>query len=331
MSILVDGALLLLGFVALVKGADFLIEGAVSLARRFKISDLIIGLTVVAFGTSLPELFVSIIASNDGSSGLLIGNILGSNISNILLIMGCSAIFYKINIKDATVWNEIPFSLLAAIVVVILANHILIDGLQTSQITRSDGLILLSFFAIFLYYIYTMMKNDKENIGITDAKYDLVVSVSYIIAGIIGLYLGGEWVVNSAVSIANFLGISQALIGLTIVAIGTSLPELVTSILAAIKKNPDLAVGNIVGSNIFNIFFVLAIASLINPISFEPARNLDILVVVLSSLALFLFALFGKKKMTLQRSEGIILLLMYVLYILYLVLSSVGIIPTFVF
>jgi len=311
--------LFLIGLLVLVKGADFLVEGSISLARLFKVSDLVIGLTIVSLGTSLPELFVSILASLDGNTDILIGNILGSNIANILLIGGAAAIFARIKILDSTVWKELPLSLLAAVVVAILANELLIDGIAPPQLTRSDGLILLSFFAIFLYYVYGMKQKSEDPKHIIKPKHNLFVSVGYVLAGIIGLYLGGEFVVNGAIFIAQYLGVPQALIGLTIVAVGTSLPELVTSIVAATKNNADLAVGNIVGSNIFNLFLVLGIASLINPIYFAPERNFDVIMVVIASVALFLAAFLGKEKKTLTHREGIIFLLLYLAYLAFLI------------
>lgn len=315
-------ALFVFGLALLLKGADFLIEGSQSIAKKFNISDLVIGLTVVSFGTSLPELIVSVFASLNGSTDLLIGNILGSNISNILLIAGVSAILTKIVISPGTVWKEIPFSLLAALVVAILANDILLDGLAISQLSRSDGLILLSFFVIFLYYVYGITKNTLENKEHTESKYNLYVSIAYILAGIMGLFLGGQWVVEGALAIAQYFNISESLVGLTILAIGTSLPELITSLVAAAKKNADMAIGNIVGSNIFNIFLVLGISAIISPVHFVAERNIDLFVVILASIIFFLAANFGKEKMSIQKHEGAIFLLLYFGYIAFLVINS---------
>ena len=315
-------ALFIFGLVLLLKGADFLIEGSQSIAERFNISDLVIGLTIVSFGTSLPELIVSVFASLNGSTDLLIGNIFGSNISNILLIAGSAAIVSKITIGHGTVWKEIPFSLLAALVVAILANDILIDGTSVSQLSKSDGLILLSFFAIFLYYVYGITKNTAENQEKTKPKYSPYTSIAYILAGIICLFLGGQWVVAGALTIADYFQISESIVGLTILAIGTSLPELTTSVVAALKKNADIAVGNVVGSNIFNLFLVLGVSALINPVHFVAERNLDILMVIIASVLFFLAANTGKEKMTLERHEGVFFLLIYFGYLAFLIINS---------
>ncbi|PIT84633.1 sodium:proton exchanger [Candidatus Micrarchaeota archaeon CG10_big_fil_rev_8_21_14_0_10_45_29] len=312
-----------LGFVCLVKGADFLVEGAVSIARKFDVSDLVVGLTIVSFGTSLPEFVVNVIASFGGNSELLIGNILGSNISNILLIVGITALIYKITLKRGTVYKEIPISLFAALVLILLANDALLDSSASSQIDRGDGFVLLAFFLLFLYYVYGITRNREEKeIHHTSAKYPPHISVFYILAGILGLYLGGVWVVDGAVEMATFFGISQSVIGLTIVAIGTSLPELVTSAVAAMKKNSDLAIGNIVGSNIFNIFFVLGASAIITPVPFLFERNLDLGVVIFASLLLFMFAAIFKPPHVISKKEGALLFICYVIYIAFLVISA---------
>ncbi|MFH1307055.1 MAG: calcium/sodium antiporter [Candidatus Micrarchaeota archaeon] len=320
-------ALFILGFVALVKGADFLIKGSVAIARRFNVSDLVIGLTIVSFGTSLPELIVSLIASVDGSTDLLIGNILGSNISNILLIMGIAAIISKISLPHATTWKEIPFSLLAALVIAVLANDILLDGDSISEITRGDGFILLCFFLLFLYYVYGMTRNDqnerkKNKKAGAPPEYSLPTSAMYLFIGLLGLYLGGRWVVEGAIFMAGQLGISESIIGLSIVAIGTSLPELITSILAALRKNVDLAIGNVVGSNIFNLFFVLGLASLLNPIPFAFDRNIDLLMVIFSSVLLFIMAVFYKPPLFISKYQGAALLAIYGIYLWFLLVSA---------
>jgi cation:H+ antiporter len=314
--------LFLLGFVLLIKGADFLVDGASAIARRFNISDLVIGLTVVAFGTSTPELFVNIVASARGNTDIAIGNVLGSNISNVFLILGISAIIYPLSVSKGTVWKEIPFSLLAVITLGLMANDQVIDGDGSSLLTRIDGLVLLAFFTIFLYYSFSIAKAIEGLDEHVPAKAtSFVKSILLVIAGLIGLTLGGKWIVDGAVTLAKSFGMSESLVGLTIVAVGTSLPELATSAMAAYKKNVDIAVGNVVGSNIFNIFFVLGISATIKPLPFQTKSNLDIAVVTVSSLLLFLFMFTGKKR-SLDRWEGIVSLFLYGGYIALLIIKE---------
>jgi len=314
--------LFLTGFIFLVKGANFLIDGASSVAQKLKVSDLVIGLTVVAFGTSTPELFVNIIASIKGTTDIAIGNILGSNIANILLILGISSIIYPLAVIKGTVWRGIPLSLLAALLLGILANDQLIDKDGPSALSRIDGLVFISFFIIFMYYSFSIAKRiEGMDAHIPRKQYGLIKSLLLIILGLIGLAIGGKWIVDGAVSLALKLGVSQSLIGLTIVAVGTSLPELATSVVAALKKNPEIAVGNIVGSNIFNIFFVLGISSIIRPIPFQVKDNIDISVVILSSLLLFISMFTGKKRL-IDRWEGIAFVILYVGYILFLIIEG---------
>jgi len=314
-------ALFIIGFVILIKGADLLVDGASSIARRFNVSSLVIGLTVVAFGTSAPELVINIIASIQGNAEIAIGNILGSNTSNILLILGVSAIIYPLTVQKSTVWKEIPFSLLAAIVVGIMANDALIDRTASSALTRADGLVLLSFFIIFMYYTFGIAKIEGEEEAAEAMQVNLLKPAIFILLGLVGLTLGGKWIVDGAVQIATDFGVSQALIGLTVVAIGTSLPELATSAVAAYRRNVDIAVGNVVGSNIFNLFWVLGLSSIINPLPFQPARNTDIGVVVLASLLLFIF-LFTGRKHKLDRTEGIFFVIAYVSYLVFLAIRG---------
>lgn len=313
--------LFIVGFALLIKGADLLVDGSASVAKKLKIPAIVIGLTIVAFGTSAPELVVNIFAAAQGNTAIAIGNILGSNIANILLILGVSAMIFPLAVKKNTTWKEIPFSLLAALVVGVLANDMLIDETTSSALTRTDGLILISFFIIFVAYIVGVAKE-----GFFEQKTEIKEigtgrSFFYILIGLAGLTLGGKWIVDGAVQIATVLGVSQSLIGLTIVAIGTSLPELATSAVAAYKKNPDIAVGNVVGSNIFNIFWVLGISSIIRPLPFQPAMNIDIGMVVLASLALFAFMFIGQKRL-LERWQGALFVLAYVLYVVFLVVRG---------
>lgn len=312
--------LFIIGFIILVKGADLLVDGASSIAKKLNVSDLIIGLTLVAFGTSTPEMFVNIFASIQDHSEIAIGNILGSNIANILLILGVSAIIFPLKFQSATIWREISFSLLAALMLGILANDHLIDHKEHSELSRSDGLVLLGFFIIFMYYVLRIARRSKSTTR--DFKqFSSFRPVSSIILGLTGLALGGTWIINGAVEIAGQFGVSEYLIGLTIVAIGTSLPELATSAVAAYKKNTDIAIGNVVGSNIFNIFWVLGISALIKPLPFQPAGNSDIVMVIFASILLFAFLLIGKKQL-LERWQGGLFVLMYVGYIAFLIMRG---------
>lgn len=312
--------LLAIGFFILIKGADLLVEGSSSIAKKLNISNIVIGLTIVAFGTSAPEFIVNIIASGQGNTDIAIGNILGSNIANILLILGISSIIYPIAAKKNTVLKEIPFSLLAAILIGIMANDAFLEGTSFSSLTRIDGLVLLSFFIIFLYYVFGITKSDRDIVEAEGIKsFGYAKSTAYILLGLGGLTLGGKWIVDSAVTIAQSLNVSQSLIGLTIVALGTSLPELATSAVAAYKKQTDIAIGNIVGSNIFNIFWVLGASALINPLPLNPKNNADIVMTISASLILFL-AMYTGKKHTIERWQGYLMVGMYVAYILFLII-----------
>lgn len=319
---LLDFILFLLGFLILIKGADLLVKGASAIARRFHISDLVIGLTVVAFGTSTPELFVNIVASLKGNTAIAIGNVLGSNIANILLILGISALIYPLSVTKSTVWKEIPFSLLAATILGLMANDARIDGGVLSSLNRTDGLVLLCFFIIFLYYTHSIAKDIKGTADhIPSAPRDIFRSVANVSLGILGLTLGGKWIVEGAIQLALSLSISETLVGLTIVAVGTSLPELATSAMAAYRRNVEIAVGNIVGSNIFNIFFVLGTSATIQPLPLQSNSNLDILIGIMASLMLFFFMFTGKKR-SLDRWEGFAFVCCYIGYVVFLIVNT---------
>lgn len=314
--------LFLLGFVLLIKGSDFLVDGASSIARRLNVSDLVIGLTVVAFGTSTPELFVNIVASIRGNTDIAIGNILGSNISNVLLILGISSVIYPLTVTKGTVWKEIPLSLLAAFILGILAKDQWIDKGGFSVLTRIDGLVFLSFFIIFLYYSFSIAKRIEGMDEHVPARvYGLGMSLILMLIGLIALTLGGKWIVDGAVHMALGFGMSESMVGLTIVAVGTSLPELATSAMAAYKKNVEIAVGNVVGSNIFNIFFVLGMSSFVKPLPFQTKNNIDIGMVILASLLLFVYMFTGKKR-SLDRWEGAIFIGLYVCYITFVIIRG---------
>lgn len=310
--------LFVIGFIILIKGADALVAGASSLAKRFNISNLVIGLTVVAFGTSAPELIVNVIASFQGNTDIAIGNIIGSNIANILLILGVSSIIYPLTVKKNTVWKEIPLSLLAALMLGVLANDVLLDNASYSALTRIDGMVLIAFFIIFMYYTFGIAKAENGDAGEDIEQATTAKAIAFILLGLAGLAIGGKWIVDGAVQIASSLGVSQAFIGLSIVAIGTSLPELATSAVAAYKKNSDIAIGNVVGSNIFNIFWVLGLSATIRPLPFKPASNADIGMVILASFLLFGLLFLGRRH-KLGKAEGIVFVLAYVAYIGFLI------------
>ncbi|MDQ3535414.1 MAG: calcium/sodium antiporter [Bacteroidota bacterium] len=311
--------LFILGFFFLIKGADVLVNGATIIARRIEISDMIIGLTIVSFGTSMPELIVSIISAVKGNADLAIGNILGSNIANILLILGISAMITELPIRKTTVLSEIPFSLIATLLMGFLANAALFESRKELMISRIDGFILLFFFTLFLIYIF---KAAKEEVYVEEKSSavsgTLSRSIFMIIIGIIALFLGGKWVVDGAVLIAGNFGMSQSFIGLTVVAVGTSLPELVTSAIAAFKKKADIAVGNVIGSNIFNILWILGLSAVIRPLPFEVISNMDIVMIIFTS-SLLLIAISLGKTYSIGRLSGFIFFIGYLAYLWYLV------------
>ncbi|WP_114783150.1 calcium/sodium antiporter [Botryobacter ruber] len=311
--------LLLLGFVLLIKGADTLVTGASSIAKRYEIPDMVVGLTIVSFGTSLPELIINILSSLQGQSELAIGNVFGSNVANLLLIIGITAIICPLPIKRNTVITEIPFSLIATLLVGFLANAVLFGDKTQLYISRIDGGILLFFFVLFMAYIYNVAKTNNEP-GLEQATpfMSLGKSVAYITLGGAGLFLGGKWVVDSAVSIAGVFNLSESFIGLTVVAIGTSLPELVTSAVAAYRRNIDIAVGNVIGSNIFNLLWILGISAIINPIPFNVISNSDIIMMIFASTLLIIVLPIGRRN-TIDRWNGILFLLIYIGYIIFLI------------
>jgi len=312
--------LLIAGFAPLIIGANLLVDNASSLAKRLKIPSMVIGLTIVGFGTSAPELVVNLLASIEKNSDLALGNIIGSNIFNILGILGISAIVYPLAIKKNTTWIEIPLCLLSAVIVILMSNDRIIDKMNYSIISRIDGSILLLFFIIFLSYNITLLKTAQYNDEIIVKDKPAFNSLLLILTGLILLIAGGRIIVVSASKVASDIGLSQRVIALTIVSIGTSLPELATSVIAARKKNVDLAIGNIVGSNIFNVFFILGISSVVHPVSLQPLSNIDMILNIFASLLLFIFIFIGKGR-TIGRAEGAIFLLIYIIYIGFLIIS----------
>ncbi|MBL3657727.1 calcium/sodium antiporter [Fulvivirga sediminis] len=310
-----------IGFVLLIKGADYLVIGASSIAKRFKISEMIIGLTIVSFGTSLPELLVNLSASFRGSSEIAIGNIFGSNIANILLILGVSAVIRPLPITKNIYFSEIPFSLIATLLVGFLANAALFSDSRLLTLSRLDGIILLVFFSLFMGYIYVvhLSNQSKQDVMInTEEILSVKKTTIYVFGGLIALYFGGEWVVEGSIKIAEQFGLSETFIGLTVIAIGTSLPELFTSAVAAYRNNTDIAVGNVVGSNIFNLLWILGISAVIRPLPFDVASNTDIVMIIIAS-ALLLFAVAVGRGAKIVRWEGMLFMVVYIGYIYYLV------------
>lgn len=312
--------ILLAGFGVLIVGANMLVNSASALAKKLNIPNIVIGLTIVAFGTSSPELIVNVFASVNENSGLVLGNVIGSNVFNILGILGLSAVIYPLSVKNNTTWIEIPLCLLSAVVLIIVANDAIIDGDNASLISRSDGIILLSFFLIFLVYNIQLSKQGGASEDVPVKDYPVGKAVMLLIGGLVLLVIGGRTIVFSAVEIATIFSVPERIIGLTIVSVGTSLPELATSVVAARKKNVDIAIGNIVGSNIFNVFLILGISTVIHPVDVQGLSNIDMLINVFISLVLFLFLFTGKGR-RLDRIEGGIFVLGYIAYVVMLILN----------
>lgn len=315
--------LLFIGFTLLIKGADFLVKGASSLAKKFDVSELVIGLTIVAFGTSAPELIVSIVSSTKGLNEVVFGNVIGSNLFNLFFILGVSGIIYPIVVKRSTIRKEIPFSLFATLLLLILANDSILWGGE-NEFSRIDAIILLIFFVFFLIYVFKNQKKDQEAIindpfviPETEKTYSLPTMILMVTGGLAGLVFGGQMVVDNAVIIARTFNLSDKLIGLTIIAAGTSLPELATSAVAAFKKNSDIAIGNIVGSNIFNILFILSISGLLQPMPYDTILNVDLYILIAGTILLFI--LFLGKSSRLSRGEAALLLAGYIIYLFYLI------------
>lgn len=307
--------LLLSGLFLLIKSADYLIQGATAIGQRFKISPLVIGLTLVAFGTSLPELIVTIFASLRDTGDIIMGNIIGSNLANSLLALGILGVLIPVSMSSATVWKQIPFALLAALILLILS----VTGGVTTIISLTDGLLLLLLFGVFLYYLYDIISRDNHFLIIDQPKKPLFQSFLMILLSILGLYVGGKFTVDSVVSIAQTWGWSEFLISATIISIGTSLPEIITSLVALRKKNLDVAVGNIIGSNVFNIFMVLGVAAVIRPVHVAPFLIFDLLFLVSISAVIFIFMFIGKHY-TLTYKKGVFLLLMYTIYLIVIIM-----------
>ena len=312
--------LLLIGGLALILlGANGLTDGAAAVAKRFRISDLVIGLTIVAFGTSAPELVISVMAAMGGSAEMAIGNVVGSNIFNVLMIIGVTALVLPIKVGQGTLSKEIPLMILCSFVIAFMANDVLLDGGGINIISRIDGLVLLCFFLIFLRYTFAIARNGGDEAeGEKIKEMPIWKSALFIIVGLAGLVFGGQLFVDGASGIASALGVSESIIGLTIVAGGTSLPELATSVTAALKKNSGIAIGNVIGSNLFNVFFVLGCSATISPLPMGGINNIDMLVLIGSALLFWLVGWFFKKR-TITRVEGALLVICYVAYTAFLI------------
>lgn len=309
---------LLVGLVLILSGANFLTDGAAALAKRFNISSLVIGLTIVAFGTSAPELTVSVVSAINGSAELAIGNVVGSNIFNILMIVGVTAVVAPIRITRGTLTKEIPLAILSSVVVLICANDLFLGTGTENVINRADGLLMLCFFLIFLGYTFAIAHNYSDEESAEIKSLPVWRCVVYIIGGLAALIFGGRLFVDGSSEIARSLGVGESIIGLTLVAMGTSLPELATSVVAALKKNPEIAIGNVIGSNLFNVFFVLGASAAISPLPLGGITNFDLLYLLGASVLMFFVGKYHKERM-ITRAEGIVMILAYVIYTGYLI------------
>ena len=308
--------LLIIGFIVLIKGADIFVDGASSVAGNFKVSKMLIGLTIVAFGTSAPEFAVSVKSLLSGSGDMVLGNVIGSNILNILLILGVSSMFHSLKVKDNTVKKELPITLLMTAIFIVLLSDKLFDKGFNNTFTRSDGIVIILFFLVFVYYLIKMARNkiDKSQ----DEKYmSMKKAILFTILGIVGIIIGSNLVVENASAMARAIGISESMVALTIVALGTSLPELVTSITATRKGEYDIAIGNVVGSNIFNIGMVIgAPIALFGEIQQFSINYIDLIAMIASALLLFIFSYNDRK---ISKFEGSIFLIMFVVYYGYVI------------
>jgi cation:H+ antiporter len=315
---LTDILILAAGFLLLLRGAHYLVAGASSLAKRLGVRSLVIGLTVVAFGTSAPEFVVNTVAAWRGTTDIAIGNVIGSNLANILLILGAAAAITPLKVQRNTVWKEIPFSLLAALLVLVMGSDVILDQASANVISRVEGFVLIAFFVIFLYYTVGIAKATGEA-GEPISDMPVPRTALYILAGLAALVIGGSLIVDSAVSLARTAGISEHLIALTIVAVGTSLPELATSVVAAMKRHADIAIGNAIGSNIFNVFWILGASSTIRQLPFGNLAQRDALMLIIVSVVLFA-SLFVGSKHRLDRWQGWTFIGLYAGYIAFAVL-----------
>lgn len=323
-EMLLNILMLLAGLALILFGANYMTDGAASIARRYGISDLVIGLTIVAFGTSAPELAISVISAAQGQAELAVGNVVGSNIFNILMIVGCTALVCPLSVGSGTLSKEIPLVILSSLVLFFCGDDMLIDGESRNVLSRIDGLVLLAFFLIFLRYTFSIARDGTLSPGEGQEEKPpmrMLLAVVCVVGGLCGLILGGNWFVDGASGIARGLGVSESVIGLTLVAMGTSLPELATSIVAAVKHNPGIAIGNVVGSSLFNVFFILGVAATVSPLPMGNIGVTDLLVLTGASVLLLAAgALVGKR--TITRGEGAVMVLCYIGYTVYLLLNA---------
>jgi cation:H+ antiporter len=310
--------LLIVGFAALIIGADKLVEGSASLAKNFKIPNIVIGLTVVAFGTSAPELVVNSISSYNGHTDLVMGNVLGSNIFNVAAILGLASIFKPLVVKRNTTWLEIPFNFLIIGMLFVLAADFILNNQVENIISKGDGIVLLGFFIIFLIYNIELALKGDDEFDEVESEMSVTKALIFFVLGIIGLVIGGKLIVDNAVEIAIGMGISERVIGLTIVSVGTSLPELAASVAAVRRGKVDLAVGNVIGSNIFNICLVLGVSAVINDIPVPDNSLFDIYFNIILGALMFIFVFIGKGR-NINRPQGIIFTLIYIAYVIHLI------------
>ena len=313
---LITLSLLIIGLLLLIKGGDWLVNGSSSIARQYGISELVIGLTIVAFGTSAPELVVSSLAAINHHPEIALGNVIGSNNFNLFFILGVLGVIAPLSVQKTTIRIEIPLSLAAALLLLFLANNFFIG--KNPIINRLDALLLLVCFVAFIIYIWKTIKTEETIVSasIKETSQKTIRSVALILLGLASLMFGGKWVVDSSIEIAHYFNISEKVIGLTIVAMGTSLPELFTSVIAIRKNSADIAIGNVIGSNIFNIFLILGVGGIIRPMEYSIAFNSDLILLIIGSI-LLLLAMFTGKKRKLDRWEAIILLVIYIAYMVY--------------
>jgi cation:H+ antiporter len=315
MELFTHFAFLVGGLVLILWGANALTDGAASIAKRFRLSDLVIGLTVIAFGTSAPELAISVLASVEGSPELSIGNVVGSNLFNLLMIVGCTALVAPIHVDRGLMSKEIPLLVLSSVVLFVCANEVWLDGAAVNCVSRSDGLLLLAFFLIFMRYTFSIAHSGAEGDAAPTVKQmPMWRAVLWVVLGLAALIVGGEGFVDGASGLARAWGVSESVIGLTLVAGGTSLPELATSLVAARKGMPDMAIGNVIGSNLFNIFLVLGCSATVCPLPVGGVSNFDFLALVLASVALWVVSRFYREQ-TITRVEGAALVLAYGVYL----------------
>jgi cation:H+ antiporter len=319
LELLLDTAFIVLGFILLIKGADFMVSGASSFAKRFNVSEIAIGLTIVAMGTSAPELVVNLVSGSQGLDDVVFGNLIGSNIFNLFLILGIAGVIRPLVVQSETVWKEIPFSMGLVIILFIMVNDAFFFGSEANSSGLIDGFILLLLFIAFIYYVFYNVKNNNHTIDITNEIpiHSHWVTLLLILGGLTGLVIGGKLVVDNAVDIARSFDLSEKLIGLTIIAAGTSLPELATSAVAAYRNRADIAIGNVIGSNIFNLTFILGISSVVTPLNFNTDMNFDFYVLIGGSVLLFIF-MFTLKSKKLDRWEAILFLVTFIAYITYI-------------